>query len=144
MNSSATRLLPYFQSIHLCNVFFKKKSFHKVSVIQKFYLACTHAEETHTLLRHAPPRVSAQFRAEGRLVVITGSQLALSAAMAASTGTDEPWTSHVGPQTRSQTEPGGTGGTDWGKALEANGSRGQTLSARSDVLPISDDASLLD
>lgn len=121
----------------------KKQFSHKVSVIQNFNLACTHAEETHTLLRHAPPRVSAQFRAVGQLVVITGCQLALSAAMAASNGTDWPWASHVGPQTCSQTEPGGTGGTDWGKALEANGSWGQTLSTRLYVLPIGDDASML-
>lgn len=93
------------------------------SVVQNFNLSCAHADETHMLLRHAPPRVSAQFRAAVQLVVITGCQLALSAAMAASAGTDGPWASHVGPQTCSQTEPGGTGGTDWGKALEANGSQ---------------------
>lgn len=91
------------------------------SVVQNFNLSCAHADEMHTLLRHTPPRVSAQFRAAVQLVVITGCQLALSAAMAASAGTDGPWASHVGPQTCSQTEPGGTGGTDWGKALEANG-----------------------
>lgn len=102
---------------HLKNA--SKQFSHKVR--KNFNLLCTYAEETHMLLRHAPPRVSAQFRAVGQLVVITGSQLALSAAMAASIGTDGPWTSHVGPQTCSQTEPGGTGGTDWGGTLEANG-----------------------
>lgn len=83
-------------------------------------LPSAHAEVTHMPLRHTPPRVSAQFRAVRQLVVITGSQLALSAAVAAFTGTDGPWASHVGPQTCSQTEPGGTGGTDRGEALQAN------------------------
>jgi len=45
--------------------------------------------------------VSAQFLTVGQLAVMAGSLLALSAATAASTGTDRPWTGHVETQTRS-------------------------------------------
>lgn len=75
-------------------------------------------------LRHAPPRVSAQFRAVRQLAIMAGSQLVLSAAMASSTGTDRVWSGHVETETRSLEGRKRTMRGDHPQSPQANGPRG--------------------